>query len=147
MSGPGSIHCPCGPVDLSCVITYQESSKFSNIINWAELSWWLFLLNKFLWGLLCCNVVSLGNDIDLLFDQRSQDPTWANGVRSNSVFGVFEGCSLGKSYNTMLWCNVGALVDWGYQTVNWGDVDDSSPTVLKHVWDAFFWEIKCWAQV
>lgn len=147
LSSPSTVHCPCSTVDLPGIIADQESSQFSDIINWTELSWWLFFLNQLLWSLLFGKIVSLGNDIDLLFNQRSQDPTWANGVWGDSVFGILEGCGLGESNDTVLGGDISTFVDWGYQSVNWGDVDDSSPVVFKHVWDAFFGKVKGWAQV
>jgi len=84
-------------------------------------------------GLVVCDSVSFLDDVNLLLDQRCQDPTWTNDVACDSRSCGFQSDSLCESNESVLGSNVGGLVHRGNQTVNTRDVDDSSPFSLFHL--------------
>lgn len=124
------------------MITNQKYAHFSDIWRETELSWRLLLGDKFFRGFIERNLFSFCNDIDLFFDQRSHDPSWADSINSDAFLGIFKSQSFRESYNSVFGSNVGALIDWSNESVNWGNIDDSSPSSFLHVRKRVFAEIE-----
>lgn len=79
--------------------------------------------------------------MDLSSDKWGVDPPGADDVRGNSSLGELECECLGKSNYCMLAAHVGSLMNGGNNTVDTGDIDNSTPVSLFHMRDSVFADV------
>lgn len=132
---------------MPSIIAHQKTNQLADVLSAAESSRGLLLLDQSAGGLLDGDIVTLGDDLDLLLNQRSQDEARTYGVDSHSLLGVLQGYCLSEADDSVFGSNVGRFVERGNQAMYGSDVDNASPTSLLHVGEGGLGEVEGRAEI
>lgn len=111
LSCPATVDGPGCTIHLLCVVAHQKHDHLTNVFRLAELLRWLFGGYQILRSLISWNFLFFSHDFDLPFNKGGQHKARANGIDSDTLFGVFEGYRFCESYNSVLGSNISRLVD------------------------------------